>query len=117
MCYNGYMPTRQELEAVISAAKLTLKRAREALQEWESLAENNRYDDMGTAEQEIAERLERQAVKDCRGSYNCGADCYTQDFIVGEKTYRGTLTCEYNRHDKTYYYVESCEFTCECLTP
>jgi len=113
----GGMTTRQELEAAISAARSNLKRAKEALYEWEALAENNRYNDLETAGAEIEERLREQAFKDCQGAHNCGQGCYTQEFMVGEALYRGTLTCEYNRHDKMYYYIDSSEFTCECLTP
>lgn len=110
------MPTKQELEAAIKEAKANLKRAKDALYEWESLAENNVYDDLGSAESDVEERLGKQAFRDCQGAHNCGQDSYAQEFMVNGKKYRGTLTCEYNRHDKTYYYVESQDFTCECLT-
>ena len=109
--------TRQELESAVSTARTALKAAKRALSDWEELAENNVYDDLDTAESDVEDRLSKRASKDCQGAYNCGAEQYTQDFIVAGKRYRGTLTCEYNRHDKTYYYVDSEEFTCECLTP
>jgi hypothetical protein len=51
----------------------------------------------------------------CEGSYCFGDDEYTQDFYVGDDLYRATLTVEYNRHDKTYYYVDGDEFKTEKL--
>ena len=92
-------------------------RAKEALYEWEAVAENNVYPDLDTAESDVEDRLAKQAFNDCQGAYNCGQETYTQEFMVGANRYRGTLACEYNRHDKMYYYIDSREFTCECLTP
>ena len=105
------MPTKQELEAAIKEAKANLKRAKDAFYEWESLAENNVYDDLDFAESDVEERLAKQAFRDCQGAHNCGQDTYTQDFMVDGKRYRGTLTCEYNRHDKMYYYIDGSSFS------
>lgn len=38
-------------------------------------------------------------------------ETYEQEFIVSGVRYLGTLECEYNRHDKTYYYVEDAKFS------
>ena len=51
------------------------------------------------------------AFEDCEGAGNCGMDKYTQEFIVGDMHYIATLTVEYNRHDKTYYYIDETDFT------
>ncbi|EJO27457.1 hypothetical protein QWC_31731 [Achromobacter marplatensis] len=68
---------------------------------------------MEDAEGEVEEMLRGRAHEDCEGSYNCGAEVYDQEFMVDGVKYVGTLKCEYNRHDKTYYYLEEAEFSVE----
>ena len=46
------------------------------------------------------------ASNDCEGSYNCGAEEYTVKFKVNDKLFKVNVGFSYNRHDKTYYYVE-----------
>ena len=46
------------------------------------------------------------ASRDCEGSHNCGNDSYLVSFKVGDKIYTVDVGFSYNRHDKTYYYVE-----------
>ena len=41
-------------------------------------------------------------------------DVYEQEFMVGDVVYVATLKCEYNRHDKRYYYLDGQEFS---ITP
>lgn len=101
---------REQLESNVADALAALQKAEIALIEFDSAPENNRFDSLGQAEGAIEDKLLHQARKDCEGSYKCGNDSYTQDFYVGDKLYRGELTCEYNRHDKQYYYVEEYEF-------
>jgi len=65
--------------------------------------------------------LRAKAREDCEGAYNwaynCGLDEYTQEFIVGSTKYLGTAKFEYNRHDKTYYYIERCTFSHKEIEP
>ena len=105
------MTTREELSAAIAQASTNLTAAKNALQVFESKAENNVFESLDKALGTVEDKLYRQAAADCEGSYNCGAPSYTQDFMVGEIRYRGTLTVEYNRHDKTYYYIDRSEFS------
>ncbi len=105
------MTTREELETNVETAKANLAMAESALAEFDAEPENHRYDDLDKASGEVEDKLMSQAFADCQGAYNCGADEYTQDFYVGDKLYRGTLKCEYNRHDKTYYYIDGHDFT------
>jgi hypothetical protein len=49
----------------------------------------------------------------CEGSHKFGRDEYTFKFKVGDKRYAGTAKVDYNRHDKTYYYVEDVEIKYE----
>jgi Tfp pilus assembly protein PilX len=103
--------TKEELELVVENAKAALRRAEDALLEWSDRAENNVFATMEEAEAAIENELLVLARDDCEGAYNCGADSYSRAFMVDGKKYVGTLTCEYNRHDKTYYYVDGHDFT------
>ena len=60
------------------------------------------------AEDIIKETLQDKAHNDCEGSYNRGNDEYTQEYqlIDSDVVYLGKIEVEYNRHDKTYYFVD-----------
>lgn len=107
------MKTLNELKTQIAVVKKQLEDAEAELSEFESKAENNVFESLDIALCEVESALENKAFQDCQGAYNVGSDKYIQDFIVDGVVYRGTLTCEYNRHDKTYYYLEESEFTYE----
>lgn len=107
------MTTKQELEASVANAKAALETAEAALQAFNDAPENNRFDDLQVALDTVEDDLRSQAYDDCQGAYNCGDDSYSKDFYVGDTLYRGTAEFEYNRHDKTYYYIEECTFTYE----
>jgi len=77
----------------------------------EGLADNYRFDSINVAERKIEEKLLAEAEEDCAGKYNCGNPQYIQEFYVDNELYTGILDVEYNRHDKTYYYVEESTFT------
>lgn len=100
------MTTKQQLESNIQLCKTELAAAEQALVDFMELPENNIFDDMDTAESILYEILRGRARQDCEGSYCCGNKEYSQKFMVGEKTYEATMTLEYNRHDKTYYYID-----------
>ena len=82
-----------------------------------SSPEYNKFDNMEVASVAIESKLEVQAEEDCEGSYNCGNPQYIQQFYVNDMLYEGVLDVEYNRHDKTYYYVENSEFTVRKVEP
>lgn len=65
------------------------------------------------AEDEITEALRDIASNDCEGSYNCGNNFYDQNYTLLDSptVYTGTIEVEYNRHDKTYYYVDSVRYS------
>lgn len=107
------MTIKAELEASVANAKSALATAEAALQAFNDAPENNRFDDLNDALGAIEDQLRDLAFADCQGAYNCGDDFYSKDFYVGDKLYRGTAEFEYNRHDKTYYYIEECNFTYE----
>lgn len=107
------MTTKQELELSVANAKSALATAEAALQAFNDAPENNRFDNLDDALAQIEDDLRILAYDDCQGAYNCGADSYSKEFYVGETLYRGTAEFEYNRHDKTYYYIDGCTFTYE----
>lgn len=100
------MTTKEWLQSDIDHCEVQLAKAENALYKFMQLPENNRYDDLEVAKAWIYERLYEQATEDCEGSYNCGNEEYKQKFMVAGKTYEATMTLEYNRHDKTYYYID-----------
>ena len=103
-------PVLDELKNNLKLAQNACAVAEDALAAYICAPENNIYYDLDDAICEIENRLEVQASNDCEGSHNRGSDEYHQDFTVNGKLYRGTLTVEYNRHDKTYYYIDSSVF-------
>lgn len=100
-------------EDAIKHARANLSAARQHKRSFESLPENNVYDTLEDAEAWIEERLHEYASADCDGRHKQGQQAYYQPFSVGDKAYMAKLEPEYNRHDKTYYYVDGAEFTVE----
>jgi len=92
-----------------------LQKLEQELIHLQALPENNKFSDMKVAERAIEAKLEVEAEMDCEGKYNCGNPQYTQEFYVNDVLYIGILDVEYNRHDKTYYYVEESTFTVKKL--
>lgn len=109
--------TKAALMANIKIAEDALESAKNELAQWEARPENNRFDTLEAAEVAIEDALMGEAAADCEGSYNCGAPQYSRGFMVGEKLYMGILDVEYNRHDKTYYYIDGHDFRVEEQVP
>lgn len=109
------MSKLEELKAAVKASEAAHAKAVAELTEFEQSAENNRFDSLEQAEGELEDVLRDRAFQDCEGAGNCGMDEYEQDFYVGDELHRATLKCEYNRHDKTYYYLEYADFSVEKL--
>lgn len=105
------MKNKEQYLSDIKQAEIALSTAQIALADFLSLPENNKFTDLDDAVETIENQLRDKARNDCEGSYNCGFDTYNQLFMVNEDTYLGVLTCEYNRHAKTYYYLEEANFT------
>ena len=61
----------------------------------------------------ITEVLEEAANDACEGSYKCGKKEYNQNYTLLDSpaVYTGKIKVEYNRHDKTYYYVEEVQYS------
>ena len=107
------MSTKLELEKKVNEAKHELAMAEFNLDNFMSSAENNRFEDLIEACSAVEDVLLTRAGDDCEWSHKCGRPSYAQEFMVGEQKYRGTLTVTYNRHDKTYYYVDGSSFSYE----
>jgi hypothetical protein len=105
------MTTLKELQDNVKSATIALEKATMALEIFKSSPQNNVFESVEKACSELEDRLTNQASDDCEGSHNCGQSEYHQEFIVDGVHYIATLTCEYNRHDKTYYFIDTSKFT------
>lgn len=85
----------------------------ELLRLCESSEELNTYTNLSTANSVMADRLRRYAEEDCEGRHSVGDDSYSQVFLVDGTKYEGTLNVEYDRYDKTYYYIDSAKYSYE----
>jgi len=101
----------EQLKQNVETAKASLAAAEQALTAFESAPEQNVFPSLEEAEGVLEERMQGFAFDDCQGAYNRGQDEYEQEFIVDGVHYLATLKCEYNRHDKTYYYLEESDFS------
>lgn len=78
------------------------------------------FDTLEVALRKVGALHENEASNDCEGSYNCGAGEYFSTVHTKDdgKYYLLTTSFEYNRHDKTYYYIEETgETVYEEITP
>ena len=108
------MTDQEELNQSWELVKKLKQDVKEAEQVYNGLfyhPKNNKFTDQQLAEATINVMLEDLASSDCEGSYNCRSPQYTQQFYVNDVLYEGVLDVEYNRHDKTYYYIENSDFT------
>jgi hypothetical protein len=94
------MSDLKDIETRLSAALELVDSIKNERALWFGAVENNVFSSMEEAEGVVYARLKDEAYKDCEGTY-------TQEFIVNGVHYIGTLSVEYNRHDKTYYYIET----------
>lgn len=109
------MDRRESLKAIVKNAEHILTLAQRDLAIFDAKAENNVFDTLDNAEYQLEDQMRDEASDACAGAGNMGCDEYTQRFMVGGIAYIATLTVEYNRHDKTYYYVDSTNFTYKLL--
>lgn len=90
----------------IKTLREMLDKAEAQLVQFDDDISNNVYESLEEAEEKIAKRYRKIASEACEGSHCLGNDTYEQLFIVDGKMYKITMRVEYNRHDKTYYYVD-----------
>jgi len=101
----------KQLKVEIVLAQIALSKLQAEEQSILRLAESNIFETLEEADREMYCILQDRASEDCEGSYNCGDDEYTQEFMVGNIKYLATMKFEYSRHDKTYYYIDSSKYS------
>ena len=104
------MSIQDDLIKAVKDATALVWQAEKALADWYAAPENNVYaslEDAGALE----DTLRQMAFEDCEGAGNVGNDTYQREFMVGDTKYIALLQCEYNRHDKTYYYLDEASFS------
>ena len=106
---------RESFLLEVKLAELLVVKAKNNLAEFDALAENNVYETVTIAEDNLYDILRERASEDCEGAYNCGLDEYRQEFLVDGVKYVAILEVDYNRHDKTYYYIDGTEFRIESV--
>jgi len=94
------------LRESVMFAEANLFQARKALTAAECDIQNHVYTSLEEAEETLSNLFWDWAHEDCEGAGNCGSPEYSQDFIVDGIEYTATETFEYNRHDRTYYYID-----------
>ena len=101
----------RELKVEILHAQTVLTKLQAEQASILKLAESNTFETLEHADIAMYLILENRASEDCEGSYNCDAVKYGQEFMVGTQKYLATMTFEYSRHDKTYYYIDSSKYS------
>jgi hypothetical protein len=104
------MKTLAEINNEIAKLKKDVESLQETKRALQLSREYNTYSDQKEAEHRVEGLLEDLANNDCKGSYNRGLDEYLCEYSVNGKNFLCVATPEYNRHDKTYYYVDSIEY-------
>lgn len=105
--------TKEQLIDAVKTAKAAHDAAVKALSDFENDPTQHVYASLDEAEGYLEETLRDRAHADCEGSYNCGDDEYRQGFYVDGVEYVAIASVEYNRHDKTYYYVDGFDLKIE----
>lgn len=104
------MIERNEFLAAITAAKVALHQATQALYDFDSQIENNVFKSLNEAEGALTHRFELIADDAC-GSYRYGSNAYAQEFIVDGERYEARIEFDYNRHDKRWYYIDETRYS------
>ena len=110
---------KAQIAAEIATHKKAIALLEQSMTDFDSLIENNQYEDHGTAEASIEDRFRNIAGEQCEGSNNCGEEKFMQRYqIAGNPNmFEATVSFEYNRHDKTYYYVDGTTYSYAEIEP
>lgn len=101
---------RGKLAETVAYLTKRLAFAQAVLQDFDDQPESHVFDEYENACTSVEDYLMQKAAEACEGSHCYGNDYYEQEFIVNGVHYMGKLDVDYNRHDKTYYYVDRTEF-------
>ena len=105
------MTTLKILQAAVEYTKAAHSKALCELSDFQELPENNVFGDLDTAIAVVKNNMLNKAHDACEGSHCFGESKYTQEFSAAGQKYLGVLEVDYNRHDKTYYFVDSDKFS------
>jgi hypothetical protein len=107
---NKVTLSRQEIQDNIDRVSAELTIWNFQMNNFNQDPKNNVFQSLEDATLKIHGELYALAEQACEGSYNCGLAQYSKQFYVGETLYEGVASFEYNRHDKTYYFIDDHEF-------
>lgn len=106
-----------DIKERIKHIQQSLAEAEKVVRDWHVLLaeadgdiQNHVYESLEQAENFLMNGFENQAFEDCEGANNCGEKEYSQDFIVDGVEYTATGIFTYDRHSKTYYYIDESEY-------
>ena len=104
---------KEQIAEEIAAHHKAIAKLEQSLDDFDSLIENNQYTDQKDAEYSITNRFSCIAYEQCEGAGNCGLPMFKQRYqITGNpNTFEATVEFEYNRHDKTYYYIDGTRYS------
>ena len=102
---------KEELKAKVKALQVGIAELEKQIEEFDSAPEQNIFDSLEDAEGRITDRFSDIAHEQCEGAGNCGQPEFKQKFSVSGKFYEAKVSFEYNRHDKTYYYIDGTDYS------
>lgn len=102
---------REELNDVKYNSQVIINKLEKELYALETHWSNHVYNHFWEAEYTIFNYFENIARESCEGSYCYGESEYTQEFVVDGVHYLATVTFEYNRYDKQYYYIDGSNYS------
>lgn len=95
----------EQLKLNVATALEALQLANQELEAFEQMPENFSYATLDDAE-DLRDILRRRAHADCEMAGESGMEEYEQLCFIDGVLHKAVLTVEYDRHDKTYYYVD-----------
>jgi hypothetical protein len=104
---------KTQIAAEIKSLQNKINQLNQQLEDFDSALENNQYDAHNDAEGHIHERYLGIAGEACEGSYCYGESEYKQRYQIkgNPALFEATVSFEYNRHDKTYYYIDGQDYS------
>lgn len=105
--------TKDDMKAKIAIKQEEIAALEKCIEDFDSAIERNQYESHQIAEDFITERYSGIASEACEGSYCYGDEKYTQLYQIDGDTriFEATVSFEYNRHDKQYYYVDGQDYS------
>lgn len=106
------------INAEIATLRTKIAELETSMSVFDDQLENNQYESHESAERVIFNRYENIAGEACEGSYCCGASEYKQQYQISGNpaVFEATVSFEYNRHDKTYYYIDDSDYSYKEVT-